>query len=98
MPLICAAHEGHLEVVRLLLERGVNIDVIDEDGKTPLMHAAENGYLNVVEFLLEKRANYNLRDNNGNSALDIARSERKEQIVARLERELEIEAKSQHSS
>ncbi|GAH24901.1 unnamed protein product, partial [marine sediment metagenome] len=41
--LIRASIEGQLEVVKLLLEKGADIDVKDEDGQTPLIVAVIEG-------------------------------------------------------
>ena len=49
-----AAGTGLLGTVRLLLSRGVPVDVPDYGGSSPLHHAAARGHHNVVEFLLEK--------------------------------------------
>ena len=43
-----AAQNGHLEVVRLLLEAGADKDAPDANGWTALHIAAENGHLEVV--------------------------------------------------
>ena len=53
-----ASCNGHLETVRLLIEKlGAKVDLdIEENGKTALWWAAEHGKLDVVRFLLEKGA------------------------------------------
>jgi len=51
-PLDTAAFNGHTDVVRLLLEKGANIEAT-----TPLHTAAYNGHIGVVRLLLEKGAN-----------------------------------------
>jgi len=57
-----AAEHGSLEVVRLLLDEGVEIDGISIDGTTPLMAAASHGRPRVVEYLLQQGATLNLSD------------------------------------
>jgi ankyrin repeat protein len=44
---------GALEVVRLLLEHGVDVEAKDNDGKTAMQVAAEEGHDEVVELLRE---------------------------------------------
>ena len=51
-----AAENGHLEVVRLLIEKGADATAEDDDKSTPLHYAAENGHLEVVRLLIEKGA------------------------------------------
>lgn len=47
-----AAHEGHLDFVRLLLSSGANPNAMQEpDGTTPLILAAQNGHSEVCEEL-----------------------------------------------
>ena len=42
-------------MVKLLLKRGeVNIDKLEQRGRTPLSHAAEGGYEGVVKLLLAR--------------------------------------------
>ncbi|KAJ2971749.1 hypothetical protein NUW58_g9330 [Xylaria curta] len=47
----------HLEIVRLLLERGANIKSRNRFGWTPLLQAASSGHLEIVQLLIEKDAN-----------------------------------------
>ncbi len=41
-PLLYAAREGHLDVARLLVERGANLELADGNGVTPLIDAIVN--------------------------------------------------------
>ena len=51
-----AVEEGHEAVVKVLLERGAELETKDDNGWTPLSRAAENGHEAVVKLLLEKGA------------------------------------------
>ena len=55
-PLSWAAENGHEAVVKLLLEKGAELEAKDEYGRTPLSWAAGNGHEAVVKLLLEKGA------------------------------------------
>lgn len=55
--------------VNLLVDRGVEINARDEEGRTLLMVAAGFGQLGIAKFLLERGADLEARDNNGNTAL-----------------------------
>jgi ankyrin repeat protein len=59
-------------VIALLIERGAQIDAVDNRGRTALMIAAENGYPAVVEALIRGGADRTRRDNDGKSAFDLA--------------------------
>ena len=52
-PLYCVSQSGNLEMVRLLLEGGVDPDWGDLAFKTPLMVAAEAGHQDVVKALVD---------------------------------------------
>ena len=60
-----AAEYGHLETVRLLLEKGVDPNSVN----TALMFAAKNGHLEIVLLLLEKKAEPNWVDRKGYTTL-----------------------------
>ena len=49
-----ASQEGHVDVVRVLLEQGAVIDNADDDGYTPLYVASQEGHVDVVRMLLEQ--------------------------------------------
>lgn len=42
-PLTLAACGGHTELALLLIERGANIEEVNDEGYTPLMEAAREG-------------------------------------------------------
>ena len=55
-PLHYACENGHLNIVKYLIEKqNVNKEAKDRDGWTPLYCACENGHLNVVQYLIEKQ-------------------------------------------
>ncbi|KAJ1382996.1 ankyrin repeat-containing domain protein, partial [Ochromonadaceae sp. CCMP2298] len=52
-----ACVKGHLDVLRLLLEKGADTDAKDVDGMTALHWASQQGHPEVLRLLLEKGAN-----------------------------------------
>jgi ankyrin repeat protein len=50
--LMLAVSHGRLDMVRLLVETGADMNIQDEDGSTALMCAAEHGHIEIVKHLL----------------------------------------------
>ena len=71
-PLNLAACNGHIEVVRFLVEQGAHKETTDCYGMTPLNNAVRNGHLDVARYLLEQGANMEKTDNNGRTLLHSA--------------------------
>jgi ankyrin repeat protein len=71
-----AAFDGHLETVRVLLDRAANPDLVDANGRSVLMFAASGPNHATVKLLLEHGADITLRDNEeGFTALMFAAAE-----------------------
>ena len=64
-----AALNGRFELVKSLLQKKVDINAIDEDGRTALMFAGYNGHTDIVRILLDEGARVNIRDGLGRTAL-----------------------------
>ena len=64
-----AAELGYLEIVKLLLDRGADIEAMDDLGQRPLLSAARLGRIDVVRLLLARGAEINAVDWSGQSAL-----------------------------
>ncbi len=69
MPLYLSIFHNQIEVVRLLLEGGADVNAIDDTGVTPLHLAAYHGRLKIAQLLLERGARINERDNNNKTPL-----------------------------
>jgi RNA polymerase primary sigma factor len=63
---------GDSQAVRLHVRRGVDVDALDEKGRSPLMLAALRGHTDVCQILLDAGADVRLTDRAGNSAESIA--------------------------
>lgn len=71
-PLFFACHNGHPEIIRMLINQTARIDVFDEHGEAPLHVAVSRGHEQVVDILLEHNAFVNVRNKPGMTALHIA--------------------------
>ena len=75
-PLRQAAGLGHLEVVRILITAGANVDAVRrDDGFTPLHGASWNGHAEVVRSLVRAGANTRTRNADGRTPFDCAKDE-----------------------
>jgi ankyrin repeat protein len=68
-PLRGAAEAGQEAVVRLLLSRGADTNIEDNDGWTALCYAAMGGHETIVRLLVDHGADINIGDNHGQTAL-----------------------------
>jgi len=71
-PLLFAAREGCIDCMRVLLERGADINLADPDGTTPLILALLNRNYNAARFLIGAGADVNLWDIYGQTPLYVA--------------------------
>ncbi len=68
-PLISAAYGSNIALIRLLLERGADVNARGEYGRTALMEAARGGSARVVSALLKHGSDIEARDDGGMTAL-----------------------------
>jgi ankyrin repeat protein len=66
-------HEGALDRVNLLLDRGANINAQSSLGNTALHMAILGGYEDLTHFLLQKGADIHLQNKQGKSAVQLAK-------------------------
>ena len=84
-PLQLAAMTDNMEVVRMLVDGGANIDIADPvNGNRPLHNSAVNGCTNVCEFLLKHGADMDAQTDQGDTALHLAAANQHRDIVAML--------------
>jgi hypothetical protein len=94
-PLSWAARNGYEAVVKLLLEKGAELESKDNRyGQTPLSWAAGSGHEAVVKLLLEKGAELESKSRNGQTPLSWAAEDGHEAVVKLLlEKGAELESK-----
>lgn len=72
-PLEFACYKGNFEIVKMLIEKGANINSHKHrDGYTALMFAALGGHTDVTQHLLEKGANIAAKNSVGRTASQMA--------------------------
>lgn len=99
-PLMKAAEEGHIEILQKLLEKDVDLEVVNKKGRSALSFAAAPSMKRptataTLRLLLEYGADTTRKDAFGRTAKDHARSEKRDEAVAIFE---EFEAKDKSSA
>lgn len=70
-PLGDAAFHGNLEIVKLLIDQGADLNATNRDGSTPLIVAAFMCRTEVVQYLLKNGASLTHKNNRGDTAIDV---------------------------
>ncbi len=83
-PLHYAATNGHVAIMKQLLEQSAFIDAQSPNGTTPLMMAAMYGSADAVRLLLDEGADIAMKNELGMTALDFARRGNRPDAVAML--------------
>ncbi|KAJ4461654.1 putative Protein S-acyltransferase 24 [Paratrimastix pyriformis] len=68
-PLHWAALTGNIQICKLLLDNGADVDARDNNGYTSLIVAVQHGFLMLVQYLLYRHASDALCDQAGHSPL-----------------------------
>jgi ankyrin repeat protein len=73
-PLRYAAANGHVEIARLLLQNGAEVNARSIPGYTPLHWAAYKGHVDIIHLLVENGADLEAQSNSRSRALHHATS------------------------
>uniref|UniRef100_A0A0A9WC50 Ankyrin repeat and KH domain-containing protein 1 n=1 Tax=Lygus hesperus TaxID=30085 RepID=A0A0A9WC50_LYGHE len=68
-PLMEAASSGYVDIVRLLIHHGADVNAQSSSGNTPLMYACAGGHVEAVRVLLDNGANVEDHNENGHTPL-----------------------------
>jgi ankyrin repeat protein len=87
-PLHIAAERNSLDAVKVLLNHVVDVNVIDQNGKTAIHHAVEckksTTSCELIQLLIKRRVNINVQDCLGNTALFYAAKKKNFQVIQTL--------------
>ncbi|KAK1941498.1 Ankyrin repeat domain-containing protein 50 [Phytophthora citrophthora] len=72
--LVKATWEGHLDMIRNLVEQGADVNAKAKYSATALVESARNGHFEVVRYLIEHGADINGKDAIGDTAVVEARN------------------------
>jgi ankyrin repeat protein len=57
-------------MIKLLIDKGANVNATDKDGGTALMKATDEGQADIVKLLIDKGADVSAKNNGGLTAAD----------------------------
>lgn len=93
--LLDAVSRNDTVIVKLLLEKGADINTKFDGGSTPLHLAASNGYTEIVKLLIDNGADVNAQNDLGNTPLHLAADNGYTEIVKYLiEKGADVNVKS----
>jgi ankyrin repeat protein len=64
---------GTIEAMKLLIDRGADVDAFNANGQTAVHRAAQRGANQVVQFLADRGAKLDMKDKQGRMPVDLAR-------------------------
>jgi ankyrin repeat protein len=98
-PLHATLEEGHIEVAKLLIECGANVNALNREGWTPLHVASLFSDVDVVKRLLDHNADVHVRDDKGDTPLHNAAIEGHLEVARiLLERNAEVNSRNNYRS
>lgn len=79
-----AAHQGFVDIVKLLISKGANVNVVDKEGDSALHYAAFGNQPDTMRILLQNNANINFLNSSHCSALHICAHKKTPHCVREL--------------
>jgi len=86
--LLDASIKGDATAVKTLLDKGVNPNTKDNDGRTPLTEAAYRGYTEIAKMLIDRGADLFAKKRDGETPITMAAGH--QDIVQLMKRDLEL--------
>ena len=62
-------------LIQYFIDRKLNLNTINNEGKTPLHLAMKKGNIDIIELLIENGANTKIKDKKGKKPIDYASRE-----------------------
>ena len=83
-PLHSSIINRDVELAKVLIEHGANVNAVDESGRSPLILAIESSFEPSVMALVEAGADPNVQDSSGRTALHLASRRGRREIIELL--------------
>ena len=82
--LIYASQKGYLDICKLLIDSGADVNIQDKHGSSPLMFTIISSKKDICELLIANGAGVNIQNCHGDTALTIASYQGKKEICELL--------------
>jgi len=92
-PLTVATMNGHSEIAKLLIAKGVDINAPDDGGWTPLHFAAWDGNKEITELLIAKGADVNAKNKDEETVLHVVGNGNKEIVELLIDKGVDVNTK-----
>ena len=89
-----AVVSGDIDIVKEMMETGIDINAVDSKGVTPLMAAAFTGRESLVDYFIEEGADLTKQSFEGLTAMDYAVQNERYEIAGLIKRSIENEKKN----
>ncbi|KPI95145.1 Oxysterol-binding protein-related protein 1 [Papilio xuthus] len=94
-PLHLATYFAHKEVVEVLLDSGVNVDEVNDNGDTALHKASFTGNEELVILLLNYKADVNIMNGEGQTACDVSKTHDVQRLLEAAQRAERVDKERQ---
>jgi len=91
VPLHYAAFYGQLEVIKVLIERGANVNYKSIHGWIPLHDAGGEGHLSCAVYLIQKGSDETVKNKYGKTWKELAEDKHGKEFVNRIYKQVELE-------
>ena len=71
-PLMLASDKGNVDLVKMLISAGTNVNMTDSNGASPLIFATAKGHINCLQKLIAVKGEVNHEDEDGITAFALA--------------------------
>ena len=77
------------DLVQVLVDKGADVNALDDKKETPIFKAVRNNNQEVVEKLIDAEADLNIRNDKNQTVLDLAEAKQNSNLIQLLSAKLE---------